>query len=567
MKDYSDWEPIKDYDNVSPLIEDPNRPWLKYWPKNTPKSIKFEPIPIHEFARLGAEKHLNNVSVYFKPRDKKYTYRELLYTADKIAYALHELGVRKTDAVGIMTGNCPEFLFCAFGIMETGAAVVPINPLLKEGDVTHIIKDAGNIKIIFVHKNNYRTIKKVVKEVKLDKIILIGTEEAKEGTITLRDFIKGKPPKPPKVEIDPINDVAALLYTGGTTGLPKGVMLTHNNLVANALSTMFMKRDPELDRDDKSAYGTGVSLSVLPICHSFGFQVLIIMIHLASQLIIFSSFNPSEVLEAIEYYKVTNFVGVPVMFQMLVNSPDFTKRDLSSLEEANCGSAALAPELNKKWEKVVGFKVGQGFGLTETSPITHVATNWLPEIRPASIGIPIIDTDCKIVDPDTLEEVPIGEIGELLIKGPQVMKGYWKRPDATTETFFGNWLKTGDLARMDEDGYFYIEGRAKDMIKYKGYKVMPKEVEEKLLEHPAVLEAGVVSAPDPNIGETIKAYIALKPEYKGKISEQDIIEWAKEKMAAYKYPRQVEFVTVLPRTTIGKIFRRKLRERAEKGEK
>ena len=567
MKDYSDWEPIKDYDNVSPLIEDPNRPWLKYWPKNTPKSIKFEPIPIHEFARLGAEKHLNNVSVYFKPRDKKYTYRELLYTADKIAYALHELGVRKTDAVGIMTGNCPEFLFCAFGIMETGAAVVPINPLLKEGDVTHIIKDAGNIKIIFVHKNNYRTIKKVVKEVKLDKIILIGTEEAKEGTITLRDFIKGKPPKPPKVEIDPINDVAALLYTGGATGLPKGVMLTHNNLVANALSTMFMKRDPELDRDDKSAYGTGVSLSVLPICHSFGFQVLIIMIHLASQLIIFSSFNPSEVLEAIEYYKVTNFVGVPVMFQMLVNSPDFTKRDLSSLEEANCGSAALAPELNKKWEKVVGFKVGQGFGLTETSPITHVATNWLPEIRPASIGIPIIDTDCKIVDPDTLEEVPIGEIGELLIKGPQVMKGYWKRPDATTETFFGNWLKTGDLARMDEDGYFYIEGRAKDMIKYKGYKVMPKEVEEKLLEHFAVLEAGVVSAPDPNIGETIKAYIALKPEYKGKISEQDIIEWAKEKMAAYKYPRQVEFVTVLPRTTIGKIFRRKLRERAEKGEK
>jgi len=566
MKDYSDWEPIKDYDNVSPLIEDPNRPWLKYWPKNTPKSIKFEPIPIHEFARLGAEKHLNNVSVYFKPRDKKYTYRELLYTADKIAYALHELGVRKTDAVGIMTGNCPEFLFCAFGIMETGAAVVPINPLLKEGDVTHIIKDAGNIKIIFVHKNNYRTIKKVVKEVKLDKIILIGTEEAKEGTITLRDFIKGKPPKPPKVEIDPINDVAALLYTGGTTGLPKGVMLTHNNLVANALSTMFMKRDPELDRDDKSAYGTGVSLSVLPICHSFGFQVLIIMIHLASQLIIFSSFNPSEVLEAIEYYKVTNFVGVPVMFQMLVNSPDFTKRDLSSLEEANCGSAALAPELNKKWEKVVGFKVGQGFGLTETSPITHVATNWLPEIRPASIGIPIIDTDCKIVDPDTLEEVPIGEIGELLIKGPQVMKGYWKRPDATTETFFGNWLKTGDLARMDEDGYFYIEGRAKDMIKYKGYKVMPKEVEEKLLEHFAVLEAGVVSAPDPNIGETIKAYIALKPEYKGKISEQDIIEWAKEKMAAYKYPRQVEFVTVLPRTTIGKIFRRKLRERSEKGE-
>ncbi len=566
MKDYSDWEPIYDYDNVSPYIEDPNRPWLKHWPKNTPKSIKFEPIPIHKFARLGAEKHLNNVCVYFKPKDKKYTYRELLYAADKIAYALYEIGVRKTDAVGIMTGNCPEFLFCGFGIMETGAAVVPINPLLKGGSVTHIIKDAGNIKTIFVHKSNYRTIKKVRKEVDLENVILIGTEEAKEDTITLEEFIKGKPPKPPQVEIDPSNDVATILYTGGTTGLPKGVMLTHDNLVADALSTIFMKRDPELDKDDKSAYGTGVSLSVLPICHSFGFQVLVIMLHLASQLVIFSSFNPSEVLEAIEYYKVTNFVGVPVMFQMLVNSPDFTKRDLSSLEEANCGSAALAPELNKRWEEVVGFNVGQGFGLTETSPITHVATNWMPEIRPASIGIPIIDTDCKIVDPDTLKELPIGEVGELLIKGPQVMKGYWKRPDATAETFAGDWLKTGDLARMEDDGYFYIEGRTKDMIKYKGYKVMPKEVEEKLFEHPAVLEAGVVSAPDSIIGETIKAYITLKPEYKGKISEQDIIEWAKEKMASYKYPRQVEFVTILPRTTVGKIFRRKLRERAMKSD-
>ncbi|MFX1554753.1 MAG: AMP-binding protein, partial [Promethearchaeota archaeon] len=191
---------------------------------------------------------------------------------------------------------------------------------------------------------------------------------------------------------------------------------------------------------------------------------------------------------------------------------------------------------------------------------------WLPEIKPASIGIPIIDTDAKIVNPDTLEELPTGEVGELLIKGPQVMKGYWKRPKATAETFVGDWLRTGDLARMEEDGYFYIEGRTKDIIKYKGYKVMPKEVEEKLYEHPAVLEAGVVSAPDPNIGETIKAYIALKPEYKGKISERDIIEWSKEKMAAYKYPRQVEFVNILPRTTVGKIFRRKLRERATKEE-
>ena len=257
------------------------------------------------------------------------------------------------------------------------------------------------------------------------------------------------------------------------------------------------------------------------------------------------------------------------MFQMLINSPDFTERDLSSLEEANSGSAALAPELNKKWEQVTGFKVGQGFGLTEASPITHMAAKWMPEIIPESIGVPLIDTDAKIVNPDTSEELPIGQIGELLINGPQIMKGYWNNPEETKKALIeGGWLRTGDLARMDERGYFYIEGRSKDMLKYKGYKILPREVEEKLYEHPAILEAGVVSAPDPNIGETIKAYIALKPEYRdGKITEKDIIEWAKERMASYKFPRKVEFVNVLPRTAVGKVFRRKLREMAYKDEK
>jgi long-chain acyl-CoA synthetase len=277
----------------------------------------------------------------------------------------------------------------------------------------------------------------------------------------------------------------------------------------------------------------------------------------------FDTFNASEVLEAIEYYKCKEFVGVPIMFQMLVNSPDFKIRDLSSLEMATSGSATLATEVNKKWEEIVGFKVGQGFGLTETSPVTHNQPKWLPKIS-ESIGIPIIDTDAKIVDPDTLKELPPEETGELFLKGPQVMKGYWKNPEATAATFNGEWLRTGDLARMDEKGYFYVEGRIKDIIKYKGYKVMPKEIEEKLHEHPAVLEAGVVSAPDPNIGETIKAYIALKPDYQGKITEQEIIDWSKDKMATYKYPRQVEFITILPRTFVGKIFRRKLRERATK---
>jgi long-chain acyl-CoA synthetase len=560
IKDFSNWEPTLDFENPSPYIENPNRPWLKFRPPNVPNSIKFDPIPVHELVKLSASKFPNNVCVYDKPNDKNYTYRDLIQISDKIGNALYELGIRKGDSVGLMTSNCPEFLFCSVGILETGATIIPINPLLKEDDIAHIIRDSGNLKAVFVHKTNYRTMKKALKDFNMENIILIQASEAKEGTTTLEKLIEGKAAKPPDVIIDPDNDLATLLYTGGTTGLPKGVMLTHSNLVADALCTLYANGE---DEEAEAEFGKTVNLSILPLCHSFGFQILLIASIGAAMLVMFSSFNASEVLEALEYYKVSDYIAVPVMFQMLINNPDFTKRDLSSIEMAGSGSATLPFELAKRWEEVVGVKVSQGFGLTETSPITHTAADWMPEIKSESIGVPIIDTDAKIVDPDTLEELKIGLVGELLIKGPQVMKGYWKNPKATSESFIGDWLRTGDLARMDEQGYFYIEGRTKDIIKYKGYKVMPKEVEEKLFEHPAVLEAGVVSAPDPEIGETIKAYIAIKPEWQGKITEKDIIEWSKERLAGYKYPRQVEFVNVLPRTAVGKIFRRKLRERAE----
>lgn len=562
MKDYSTWEPIYDYENESPYIENLDRPWLKYRAPNVPKSIKFDPIPVHELIGLSAKNYPNNVCVYHKSTDKKYTFRELTYISDKISNALYQLGTKKGDAVGIMTGNCPEFLFCCLGIMKTGAFVIPINPLLKEADVSHIIKETGNVKTVFVHKKNFRTLKKAQKNISLENIILLEADLAKVGTITLEEFIEGVAPIRPDVDINPSSDLAAILFTGGTTGLPKGVMLTHTNLVSCTLSTLLMAGELEVGEDN---IGKTVNLSVIPLCHSFGFLVMIAVVFGAAMIVMFPSFNASEVLKAIEHYKVVNYIGVPVMYQMLINNPDFTERDLSSLEEANSGSAALPPELAKKWEEIVGIRVGQGFGLTETSPITHLAAKWMPEIRSESIGVPIIDTDAKIVNPDTLKELEPDEIGELLIKGPQVMKGYWKNPEETNKTIIDGWLRTGDLARMDEQGYFYIEGRAKDIIKYKGYKVMPREVEEKLYEHPAILEAGVVSAPDPNIGETIKAFVVLKPEYKDcNITERNIIDWAKERLAGYKYPRQIEFLNILPRTSVGKIFRRKLREKTVK---
>ncbi len=558
------WEPKFDYNHVSAYV-DPKRPWLKYWPKNVPKSIKFDPITVHDYVRIRAQQFPNNIAIYFVPANRKYTYREVFWYADKVANALYEkLGVKKGDSVAIMTSNRPEFIFASLGITQCGASVSPVNPLLKESDVNHIIREAGNINTIFVHKGNYRIIKKVRKNVELENVILLGTDKAKDDAITFDQLIQDAAPHPPEVAIDPDQDIAALLFTGGTTGLPKGVMLTHTNLVADTLVTANMEKDRYEEQLGKSA-----SLAILPLCHAFGYEVVILALAAASMMIMFNSFDPSQVLEAIEKYRVPMFVGVPVMYQMLVNHPDFKegKRDLSSLESATSGSAALPPEINKRFEERTGVRVGQGFGLTETSPITHIQPSWLPEIKPESIGIPVIDTDAKIVDPVTLEELEPGQVGELLIRGPQVMKGYWKKPEVTAQTIIDGWLRTGDLARMDENGYFYIEGRTKDVIKYKGYKVMPREVEEKLFEHPAILEAGVVGVPDPNIGETIKAFIVLKKEFRGKITEKEIIEWAKEKLAGYKYPRKVEFLSSLPRTPVGKIFRRKLREMEEKIQK
>lgn len=558
IKDYIDWKVHQDYENDSPWV-DPNRPWLKHRPKIIPKTISYDPIPLPELIKLAIKRFPNNVCVYDKVADKKYTYRELGHYAARIANALRELGVRKGDGVAIMTANCPEFFFCCLGIQLTGAMAIPINALLKEADVVHIIRTSGNVKAIFVHSANYRTVKKAGREVEINNMILLGSEEAKENTITYSEFIKDKAPLVPEVEIDPLNDVAALMFTGGTTGLPKGVMLTHNNLVSVYARGKYTVNNPR--EEIEAQIGKDVILAIMPLCHVMGF-IMVNVVSARGGMSVMFPFNPEDTLKAIEYYKIRQFIAVPVMYQMIINHPDFTERDLSSIESCVSGSAPLAPELANKWFEVTGLKVGQGYGLTETSGQGNQPADWMPEgIKSESVSQPLVDVDLKVVNPDTLEELKPNEIGEFMFRGPNIMKGYWKNKEATDEDIIDGWLRTGDLGRMDENGYFYIEGRTKDMVKYKGYKVMAKEVEEKLMENPAILEAGVVGVPDPNIGETIKAFVVLKKEYKDKnITEQDIIEWAKDKLASYKYPRHVEFLKALPRTAVGKIFRRKLRE-------
>ncbi|MEM2957976.1 MAG: AMP-binding protein [Candidatus Jordarchaeaceae archaeon] len=539
-----------DFENQSPWVR-PNRVWEKLLPKDVPKTIKYPEIPVHYIPREAARRYPHNLAIYFVPEERKYTYRELMYWSDKVAAGLADLGVEKGDGVGVYMTNSPEFLFSLYGISQNGAFTVPINPMLKAPDIKHIVTDCGVMDTLICSSILYPNIEKVREEVEIENIIVYG--EKKPGTLSLQEIMEKYPPKPPEVKINPKEDLFTLMYTGGTTGLPKGVMQTHYNIVANVYQMIGMEPASPIEEGRVSC------ITVLPMCHSFGLSQSQLYVAQKAMMLVYTGFNPEQVMRAIELYRTENFVGIPLMFQFLINHPDFEKYNLKSLFRVISGAAPIPEDLVKKWKKVVGSDVGQGYGLSEASPTCHMKPTWLPQ-KGLTIGIPVVDTDAKIVDVDTGSELPPGEVGELMVKGPQVMKGYWKKPDKTRETIEDGWLHTGDLAYMDEEGYFYIVGRQKDIIKYKGYKVLPDEVEDKLYNHPAVLECAVIGVPDPEIGETIKAYVVIKEEYKGKITPEELKEWAKEKMAGYKWPRIIEFIDKIPRTAIGKVFRRALRE-------
>jgi long-chain acyl-CoA synthetase len=535
------------------------RTWFKLWPVGVPKTLRYPEVPLFELLNQAAERFGNNVAVFFVPEDKKYTYYEYKYFADKLAAALSDrFDIGKGRSVALMTWNRPEYLFSLHGILKTGASCTPINPLLRESDVEHVIRDAGIIDTIFIHESLYPMLKDVMETAGIKNFIVLGEREF-PGTTKFWGLIKGYRPEPPEVDIDPKEDVACLLYTGGTTGLPKGVILTHSNLIANALQCIY---GAAVLGALQLTFGRVVHLTVLPLCHAFGFTMVTISIYTGQMMVMFDRFDPQGALEAIEKYKITSFQGVPTMYVMLVKCPDIKKYDLSSLQICGSGAAALPLEVAKKWKELTGVTMSQGCGCTEATCVSHNNPSlWSPGlINIESIGIPIVDTDAAVVDPETGEELPLGEEGELVVRGPQVMKGYWKLPERTGEVLKGGWLHTGDIAKMDEEGYFYIVGRLKEMIKYKGYRLFPFEIEEKLYEHPAIRECAVIGVPDPVSGENIKAFIVLKGEYTGKVTEEAIISWAKKNIAPHKYPRIVEFRDMLPRTPVGKVFRRILRE-------
>lgn len=540
--------------------------WYSVWDPEVPKS--FEPEKsLPEYLRDTAVSVPNRVAISFYGYDM--SYKELDEAVDRFAVGLADLGVKGGDRVALYMENCPQFAISYFGILRAGGIVVSLNPMFKHVELEYELNDSGAETLVALDVL-YTEVAKIKDWVKVKNVILT----------SLRDYLPGKPTLPlpseaeqPKLAFpgtldflgllrqssaEPLRrlinlkeDLALLQYTGGTTGLPKGAMLTHYSLayadVATALWFKYTKND--------------VHLGVAPFFHVMG------MIHMGAQLlsggqvVILARFSPEAAAKAVSQYRCTSFVTAPTALIALLGWPDIKQYDLSSLRALISGGASIPLEIQKRVKELAPKAVrGEGYGLTETLAQGGLLTPF-HRYKAGFVGIPNIGADMKIADLETgSKEVAPNEEGEILIKGPTVMRGYWNKPKETSEALRDGWVCTGDIGIMDEEGYVCVVGRKKELILCSGFNVFPAEVEDLLYKYPAVAEAAVIGVPDPYRGETPKAFIVLKPEYKGKIKEDEIIEWCKENMAAYKRPHVIEFRDELPKSGAGKILRRVLAE-------
>jgi len=550
------------------------RAWHRSWPKYLPRDLGISPSPLHSLLTESASRLPNRTCIVYQGRT--FTYSELDELSSRFASALAALGLRKGDRVGVFMPNMPQFIISYFGILKAGGVVVTCSPLYKERELEFQLRDSGSSLVIaandVVHGNDlYNSLEACRGRLGLRHVItasltdylpalkrnlagLAGVKNLRrEGTIGFMDLIRAHRPLERFVEVDPVSDLAVLQYTGGTTGTSKGAMLTHHNLYANA---MMAAAALPLTAED-------ITLAVLPLFHIYGMTVTMnAPIFAGAKIVLLPRFEVKQVMETIQKERVTCFCAVPTMYIAVINSEEGKRFDLRTVRACISGGAPLAVAVRKKFIEMTGGNLVEGYGLTECSPVTHI--NPLKDALPkeASIGIPLPATDAAIVDLDDPEKfLPTGEVGELAIRGPQVMRGYWDRKDESALVLRNGWLLTGDIARMDDDGYFYIVDRKKDMVDVGGFKVYPREVEEILFEHPEVKEAAAIGMVDPYRGEAVKAFVVLKDPTK-RVSEAEIIQFCTERVAKYKVPKQVEFVGELPKTLVGKVLRRKLREGA-----
>lgn len=548
-----------------------NKPWLRHYPVEVPPTYNYPKQNLAQFLIQTAERYPQVHALDFL--GKKMTYAELLEKSYRFARTLQRLGINKGDRVAIMLPNCPQAVIAYYGTLLIGGIVVMTNPLYMPRELEHQLTDSGARLIVTLDalvqrvQNSMGTkplefilVTSIQDALPFPKNLLYPIKAKKDGmaahvtyneqVLSFKELLKQSSGDPIQVPVSADKDLALLQYTGGTTGFAKGVMLTHSNLVANTLQTKLWFY--------RSRQGMERYMAALPFFHVFGLTVLLNQaVALGGTLILVPRFEINQVLQTIHKKKPTVFPGAPTMYVAIINHQAIGSYDLSSINVCISGAASLPLEVQTRFETITGGKLIEGYGLTEASPVTHANNIW-EKRKTGSIGIPFPDTDAKIVQPDTLEEVPLGEIGELAVKGPQVMKGYWNQPEETYKCLKDGWLLTGDLGRMDEDGYFYILDRRKDLIIAGGYNIYPREVEEVLFEHPDVEEAIVAGIFDPYRGETVKAYIVPRA---GAVPDADELkQWCKEKLAAYKVPKVYEFRDSLPKTLAGKVLRRKLIE-------
>lgn len=522
-----------------------DRPWMKHIVKGNPKEIEIPSISLTQLLDQSVKKYPDHIAMTFY--EKTYTYSELNASIKKAAKGLSALGVKKGDRVAIMLPNCPQYPISFYSSLLCGATIVQVNPMYKASELVHILNDSGAKFLIIMDKlvPLYEAIKE---HTTIEQVIPISVESA-----VMPDQLQLESEETfSEVSIDPEEDVAVLQYTGGTTGTPKGAMLTHFNIVANTLQSVATAAVTSKPGEERI-------LAISPLFHVYGMTSgMCLTFHLGGNLILVPRFDVEETVAIIEKFKPTSFPGVPTMYIALVDYYKHKKFDLSCLTLCSSGSAPLPLEVIDRFNDISGTSVAEGYGLSEASPVTH--RNPIEGLqKKGSIGIPIPNTDSKIVDIATGKQtLPVGEVGELVIKGPQVMKGYWNKPEETAHTIRDGWLYTGDLATMDEDGYFYIVGRKKEMIIASGYNVYPIEVENVIYTHPAVLEAAVIGIPDEYRGETIRAVVVLKEG--ASLTSEELIAYCKENLSAFKVPEDVVFVDELPKTAVGKILKRTLQE-------
>jgi long-chain acyl-CoA synthetase len=533
-----------------------NQAWLEHYPDSVAKTIFVPNQPLGQILLNTAEKYPTHNALSFFGR--KITYQQLNGLAQAFTSALQQNQVQKGDRVAIMLPNCPQYVMSYYGSLAAGAIVTQVNPMSVEREIEYILKDSG-AETIVVFDALYSRVKSVQANTNLKNIIVVSLQPSGQDFTpdrTFESFLTEGNGKIAPVTIQPEHDVAVLQYTGGTTGRSKGAMLTHRNILANVLqSHEFFKHELELGKER--------CLTVIPLFHVFGMtSCMNLSIYIAAESIMLPRFELEEVLNTIKAEQPTFFPGVPTMYVAITSHPRAEEYGINSIKSCNSGSAPMPVELLKNFEGKTGAKILEGYGLSEASPTTHCNPPFA-ERKPGSVGIGMPSTEYKIVDLATgSQELPVGQLGEVIIKGPQIMKGYWNMPEETANTLRDGWLYTGDIAKVDEDGYLYIVDRKKDMIIASGFNIYPRDIEEVLYEHPAVQEAVVIGVPDAYRGEDVKAFVVLKAGQSA--TEEEIIEYCKQNLSAYKVPRSVEFRQELPKTGVGKILRRSLREEVVK---